>query len=231
MERKNEITIHGNEQRISSLDIAAVTGKTHAHVLRDIRNMEQAWEKECGAKFGRSSEKVNMPQGGVRLIPVYQLTKTESLYVATKFNDTARARLVLRWEQLEKKSLTPHPSPNGEGSNYSQKLLVTEAEMLQKSDEIRRQQIGDENRPADGCLTVRDIALMLGTTVKALNKALVAEGVQYWNGGRYKLAPKYAEQGLAQERCFHYYGLDGEKKERAYLVWTPIGMEFIKTIF
>ena len=26
-------------------------------------------------------------------------------------------------------------------------------------------------------------------------------------------------------------GLDGEKKERAYLVWTPIGMEFIKTIF
>ena len=68
MEKGNEMTIQGNEQRISSLDIAAVTGKTHAHVLRDIRNMELAWEKECGAKFGRSSEKVNMPQGGVRLI-------------------------------------------------------------------------------------------------------------------------------------------------------------------
>ena len=225
MERKNEITIHGNEQRISSLDIAAVTGKTHAHVLRDIRNMEQAWEKECGAKFGRSSEKVNIPQGGVRLIPVYQLTKTESLYVATKFNDTARARLVLRWEQLEREVRSKSPEAGRE-----QRLLVTERELMQKSDEIRRQQIGDENRPADGCLTVRDIALMLGTTVKALNKALVAEGVQYWNGGRYKLAPKYAEQGLAQDRCFHYYGLDGEKKERAYLVWTPIGMEFIKTI-
>ena len=225
MERKNEITIHGNEQRISSLDIAAVTGKTHAHVLRDIRNMEQAWEKECGAKFGRSSEKVNMPQGGVRLIPVYQLTKTESLYVATKFNDTARARLVLRWEQLEREVRGKRPEVSRE-----QRLLVTEREIMRKSDEIRRQQIGDENRPADGCLTVRDIALMLGTTVKALNKALVAEGVQYWNGGRYKLAPKYAEQGLAQDRCFHYYGLDGEKKERAYLVWTPIGMEFIKTI-
>ena len=68
MEKGNEMTIQGNEQRISSLDIAAVTGKTHAHVLRDIRNMEQAWEKECGAKFGRTSEKVKMPQGGVRLI-------------------------------------------------------------------------------------------------------------------------------------------------------------------
>ena len=220
------MTIQGNEQRISSLDIAAVTGKPHNDVLKAIRKMEPAWERECGGNFSRTSEKVKMPQGGVRLIPVYQLTKTESLYVATKFNDTARARLVLRWEQLEREVRGKRPEVSRE-----QRLLVTEAEIMRKSDEIRRQQIGDENRPADGCLTVRDIALMLGTTVKALNKALVAEGVQYWNGGRYKLAPKYAEQGLAQERCFHYYGLDGEKKERAYLVWTPIGMEFIKTIF
>ena len=220
------MTIQGNEQRISSLDIAAVTGKPHNDVLKAIRKMEPAWEHECGGNFSRTSEKVKMPQGGVRLIPVYQLTKTESLYVATKFNDTARARLVLRWEQLEREVRGKRPEVSRE-----QRLLVTEREIMRKSDEIRRQQIGDENRPADGCLTVRDIALMLGTTVKALNKALVAEGVQYWNGGRYKLAPKYAEQGLAQERCFHYYGLDGEKKERAYLVWTPIGMEFIKTIF
>jgi phage regulator Rha-like protein len=226
MEKGNEMTIQGNEQRISSLDIAAVTGKPHNDVLKAIRKMEPAWERECGGNFSRTSEKVNMPQGGVRLIPVYQLTKTESLYVATKFNDTARARLVLRWEQLEREVRGKRPEVSRE-----QRLLVTEREIMRKSDEIRRQQIGDENRPADGCLTVRDIALMLGTTVKALNKALVAEGVQYWNGGRYKLAPKYAEQGLAQDRCFHYYGLDGEKKERAYLVWTPIGMEFIKTIF
>lgn len=219
------MTIQGNEQRISSLDIAAVTGKPHNDVLKAIRKMEPAWERECGGNFSRTSEKVKMPQGGVRLIPVYQLTKTESLYVATKFNDTARARLVLRWEQLEREVRGKRPEVSRE-----QRLLVTEREIMRKSDEIRRQQIGDENRPADGCLTVRDIALMLGTTVKALNKALVAEGVQYWNGGRYKLAPKYAEQGLAQDRCFHYYGLDGEKKERAYLVWTPIGMEFIKTI-
>ena len=39
------------EQRISSLDIAAVTGKQHKDVLKAIRNMEPAWEKECGRKF------------------------------------------------------------------------------------------------------------------------------------------------------------------------------------
>ena len=40
------------EQCITSLQIAEVTGKTHAHVLRDIRNMELGWEKERGTKFG-----------------------------------------------------------------------------------------------------------------------------------------------------------------------------------
>ena len=34
-------------------------------------------------------------------MPCYVLTKTECLYIATKFNDKARARLVLRWQELE----------------------------------------------------------------------------------------------------------------------------------
>ena len=53
-----------DEQRISSLDIAAVTGKQHKDVLKAIRNMESAWEKECGRKFALTSEKLSMPQGG-----------------------------------------------------------------------------------------------------------------------------------------------------------------------
>ena len=187
--------------------------------------MESAWEQECGGNFSLTSEKVDMPQGGVRLIPVFSLTKAECLYVATKFNDAARARLVLRWQQLEKERISKQLSGSSEP-----KLLVTEKEILQQGDAIRRQQIEDENRPADGCLTISEIAKILDTTVKAVNKKLVEEGVQYWNGGRYKLTPKYTDRGLAKDRAFHYYSLDGEKKERAYLVWTSIGMELIRTI-
>ena len=33
----------------------------------------------------------------------YYLTKTECLYVATKFNDEKRAKLMIRWEELEQK--------------------------------------------------------------------------------------------------------------------------------
>ena len=210
------------EQRMTSLDIAAVTGKMHKHVLQAIRTMEPAWERECGTKFRLTPEKIRMPQGGVRLIPVFSLTKTESLYVATKFNDEARARLVKRWYQLECEHLGVKVE--------EQKLLVTEAEIVSRSDQIRRGLIADENADADGCYAASEVARMLQMTVKELNNRLVAEGVQFWNGGRYKLTREYEESGYARDRAFHYYALDGEKKERRYLVWTPVGMEFIRTI-
>jgi phage regulator Rha-like protein len=222
MKQKQNLSATGAE-RMTSLEIATIIGKQHKNVMQAIRNMESAWEHERGLKFQLTQIREEIPNGGFRLRPVFVLSKTECLYVATKFNDVARAKLVLRWEELEKEKLASRPP-------HTQKLLVTEKEILQQGDAIRRQQIGDENAPADRCLTVSDIAKMLDMSVKALNKKLVEEGVQFWNGGRYKLTPKYTERGLAQDRAFHYYSLEGEKKERAYLVWTPIGMEFIRTI-
>ncbi len=46
--------------------------------------------------------------GGKKKEPYYYLTKTEWLYVATKFNDEARAKLVLRWEALEHDAIKVH---------------------------------------------------------------------------------------------------------------------------
>ncbi len=226
MKEKNEMaTMSGTrmqEQRMTSLDIALVMGKMHKDVLKAIRNMEPAWEKVHQRKFALMQIRMDLPNGGYRLVPAFSLTKTESLYVATKFNDEARARLVKRWYELECTQL--HVKVE------EQKLLVTETEILNRSDEIRRGLIAGENADADGCYTVSQLAEMMEMTVKELNKRLVAEGVQFWNGGRYKLTKEYEGSGYAQDRAFHYYALDGEKKERRYLVWTPIGMEFIRTI-
>ena len=37
---------------------------------------------------------------------MYELAKTECLYIATKFNDEARARLILRWQELEERPMS-----------------------------------------------------------------------------------------------------------------------------
>ena len=118
-----------------------------------------------------------------------------------------------------------------EDGRDSQKLLVTEREILRKGDEIRREQIEKENAPADGCLTVSEVAELLKTSVKDLNHFLVKQDIQFRRDGRYYLTPKYEGSGFAKERAFHYFSLDGEKKERLYLVWTPGGMEFIRHLY
>ena len=70
--------------------------------MRAIRNMEPAWEKICGRNFELTSRTIVQPNGGTREVPCYSLTKTECLYIATKFNDEADAKLVLRCDELER---------------------------------------------------------------------------------------------------------------------------------
>ena len=226
--KENGTRLATEAERMTSLEIAQVTGKMHKDVIKAIRNMEPAWEKVNGRNFALVA--YTDSKGEQR--PCYSLSKTECLYIATKFNDVARARLVLRWEELERERIE---NPDTHGSRITksaepQRLLVTEREILQQGDAIRRQQIAGENLPSDGCMTAGEVARMLEMEVKELNKLLVAAGVQFWNGGRYKLTQEYDGRGLAQDRAFHYYSLEGEKKRRYYLVWTTEGAEMIRNL-
>lgn len=99
------------EPTMTSIEIAEATGKRHNDVLRAIRKMEPAWEKVRGRKFALTSKTTNMPNGAKREDPIFILTKTECLYIATKFNDEARAKLVLRWERLEMERITQPKVP------------------------------------------------------------------------------------------------------------------------
>ena len=117
-----------NEERMTSLQIAEIVGKTHAHVMRDIRNMEQAWYEVSQSKFGLSSYKQPQPNGGYKEVPCYSLTKTECLYVATKYNDEARAKLVLRWEKLEREHQTEIQKALPKSYAEALRMLADEAE-------------------------------------------------------------------------------------------------------
>lgn len=97
MEKNKQIQPGGDAQMMTSLQIAEATGKMHKDVLEAIRAMEPAWLKLGRRNFPLTSytDRWNRKQ------PCYVLSKTECLYIATKFDDEARAKLVLRWEQLE----------------------------------------------------------------------------------------------------------------------------------
>ena len=108
---------------------------------------------------------------------------------------------------------------------------LTEGEMVEEANKIIARTISRANLPADDCFTASEVAESLETTANALNHFLVDKGIQCWNGSRYKLKAQYTECGYTEERMFHYYALNGDKKQRPYMVWTPQGKEFIKSLF
>ena len=207
-----------NAQHMTSLEIAEVTGKSHSHLMRDIRNMEPAWEKVQGTKFGLLQKTYQLPNGGTKLQPYYSLTKTECLYIATKFNDEARAKLVLRWQQLEQQQKMQM------GVRH---LLVSDEDVMQEAERIVAHTLVSCNQHADGCITASDIAKTMGMDVKDLNSFLTDKGIQAWKRGQFRLTPNYEGRGLAQDRLFIYYSKDGKQKVRHYLVWTQKGADFI----
>ena len=108
---------------------------------------------------------------------------------------------------------------------------MTESELVEVAQQIMSRTIAHNNLPADDCLTATDVANSIGLDTKTLNQMLVDWGIMYWSGARYKLTAKYAERGYDAVRYHHYFALNGQKKVRPYLVWTPQGSEFIKSMF
>ncbi len=201
-------------QRMTSLEIAEITGKQHKNLMRDIRNMEAAWEKVNGLKF----ELVDYKDSKGELRPCYSLNKMECLYIATKFNDEARAKLVIRWQQLEQERLMH------QGIRH---LLVTDQDVMHEAEMIIGRTLISFNQHADGCITTTDIAKAIGMETNDLNSWLCDMGVQKWRRGQFRLTQDYEDLGLAQDRLFIYYSKDGKQKERTYLVWTQKGAEMI----
>ena len=204
--------------RMTSLEIAQVTGKMHKDVMKAIRNMEPTWLKVNGRNFAL----VDYKDSKGELRPCYSLSKTECLYIATKFNDEARAKLVIRWQQLEQERIS---------QKCVRKLLVTDEDVKHEAQRIIGREIVSFNKNADGCITASDIAEALGTNVKKLNSFLMDMKVQVWKRGQFRLTPEYEGLGLAQDRLFIYYSKDGKQKERTYLVWTPKGAEMIDNMY
>ena len=205
------------DQRMTSLEIAEMTGKNHFDLMRAIRKMEDAWEKVNGCNFAL----VDYRDAKGESRPCYSLTKTECLYIATKFNDEARARLVLRWEQLEKERIQ---------QSAVRHLLASDADVMTEAERIVTNTLVNSNRNADGCITMKEIAAQYGMDVKDMNSFLVDRGIQKWMRGQYRLTANYEGRGLAEDRLFIYYSKEGKQKKQTYLVWTPKGADFINNL-
>ena len=203
------------EQTMTSLEIAELTGKQHKDVMKAIRNMEPAWLKVNGRKFAL----VEYQDKKGELRPCYLLTKIECLYIATKFNDEARAKLVLRWQQLEL----------AEQERRQQLCLPSPQKILALADEIIGEQLQEMNEPAEDTLTATQVAKTFNMTVWDFNCILRDMGIQYRRNGHWNISDDLAGRDLVRLRTHISYSLKGEKKVRIYMTWTLDGLRYLNS--
>ena len=210
------------EQTMTSLEIAELTGKQHKHVMEAIRKMEPAWMNVAGSNFRLGSYK----DANSQLRPCYQLTKTECLYIATKFNDEARARLVLRWQELEMAERSEKLRVKSEKRGM---LLLgcSDEEILEEADDIIGEELQELNKYTANCYSPTDIGKVYGMDGRDLNSFLCDIGIIRWTHGQWMLTPKYRNQGLTETKSFIYHGNNGRRKTQSRLVWTEKGREFV----
>jgi len=212
--------MHGNVQTMTSLEIAELTGKQHKDVMKAIRNMESSWEKVCGRKFALTSRTIIQPNGGTREVPCYVLTKTETLYIATKFNDEARAKLVLRWEFLERERMA---------EQQQMAALPSPKRILAAADEIIGEGLKMLNEAAEDTLTATQVAKTFNMTTLDFNAVLNNLGIQYYRDGHWNLSDDLQGRDYTAMRTHVSYSLKGKKKVKVYMTWTMAGLKYLNS--
>jgi hypothetical protein len=223
---------NSNSPKMSSREIAEITGKQHKHVLRDIRNMEPAWEKITQSKFGLSEYEDTTG----RKLPEYQLDKREVLYVATKWNDEIRAKLILRWEELEKAQTKINPRLTLVEALRAYADEVERNEKLKGEIEVKNVLIAeyepkvtyyDQILASTDTITVTQIAKDYGMTAQELNKLLHENKIQFKQSGQWILYKEYAKLGYTKSHTTPITYKDGRKGDQLHTRWTQKGRLFL----
>lgn len=213
--------------------------------MKAIRNMEPAWEKINGRKF----ELVEYKDKKGETRPCYSLTKEECLYIATKFNDEARAKLIKRWKELEEQRQTPSVPQNYLEALKS--LVRSEEEKQQLVLENRKQQeivnISKENLElgnkitemlpkvsyydqilqSNATMTVTQIAQDYGMSAIRLNKELETMRIQHKMRGQRILYGQFLQGGYVHSRAVDIIRSDGRHDVKYNTEWTTKGRIFL----
>lgn len=237
--------------KMTSEEIASLTGESHDILLRDIAGVEGMWRAVFGAEFERSES------GG------YLLNKEETLYATVNYSNRIRAKIVEAWRKFEDKKAYTIPSDYESAleqlldqvkANRMSKLMdkvIAEVDAKKKAAEEINEvfpvepEVVEEDKPARVVLkegvskyredilkrkncrySTREIASEYNLSAQALNNKLKALGIIYKPNGAqaWKLCVEYQGKGYVEAIS------TGHKDYMISPKWTPMGRAFIYDI-
>lgn len=209
-------------QTMSSLQIAELTGKRHANVMRDISNLLEQGVSELN--FELSSYLQAQPNGGYKDVPCYQLTKTGCLILASGYNAVLREKIINRWMELEMMLMPQAPKTFAEALRLAadkveeNERLLGEIKNQQKLLTVQNEQIRDLNEAnaemrvkvsyydqilaSKSTVTTTQIAQDYGMSAKKFNIELRNLKIQRKVGGQWILYSPYNTMGYVHSDTF-----------------------------
>lgn len=230
------------KETMTSLEIADVTGKQHAHIMRDIRKLLEQGVSE--SNFGLTSYQQAQPNGGKKDVPMYQLTKKGCLILASGYDALLREKIINRWEELETKERSQYQVPQ----SFAEALMLAakqqeRIEEQQKQLEANSKEIVELNGAiaemepkvtyvdmilaSKETVTTTQIAQDYGQSAKAFNVLLRNFGVQHKVGGQWVLYAKHLPFGYVQSDTFPIVHKNGMSGTVMHTKWTQKGRLFL----
>ena len=228
-----------HKEKMTSLEIAEVTGKQHQHVMRDIRAILS--QGVDASNFGLTSytDKSN------RQSPCYELTKKGCLILASGYDALLREKIINRWEELETKERTGgFVVPQ----TFSQALMLAakqqeqieeqKAALAQQGEEIVK--LSNEvmtmkpkatyydlilNNPST--VTITQIAQDYGMSAKKFNQILCDFRIQHKVNKQWILYADNINKGYVQSKPTNIPLANGTEKVVYNTEWTQKGRIFL----
>lgn len=212
--------------KMTSREIAELTGKQHAHIMRDIR-IEIEKLNSAGI-FNESIfglVKYEDLKGEMR--DEYELSRDGVMMLAMKYDTVTRYKITQKLNELESKKVP---------QSYAQALLeagrlALELERVELENKVQKQLISeyepkvtyyDKILQSTGLMSITQIAKEYGISGKELNSILHEEKVQYKQNGQWLLYSSYMDGGFTKSKTWENNGQTG-----LHTYWKQKGRLFI----
>lgn len=179
---------------MSSCEIADLTGKRHADVMRDIRTMMLALEQNAELRSVCISSTYAGENG--QEYPQYLLDKDTSLTLLLGYDPVARMKVVKRWQELEAQQAPAVPQTMAQAL----RLAADQAEQIEQQAEqlalaAPKVEYVDRYVAANGAKGFRQVAKLLGANEHEFRAWLQDEKIMYRLGGEWVAYQQHIDAG------------------------------------
>ena len=217
------------EQTITSLEVAELTGKQHAHIMRDIRNIVSQIDEINQSNFGL----VYYTDAKGEERPMFNLTKEGCLCLVSGYDANLRMKIINRWKELELQNQPQVPQTFSSALKlaYEQALLI-EAQNAQIATLTPKADYCDKVLTSQSTFTTTQVAKGYGiSSAMKLNKMLKDHHIMFKQSGQWMPTSDYATKPYWEETTATISLGDDKVHTKKYYKWTELGIKWLREKF